>query len=75
MVTYRRTQLLVKEESGFVPKTCWIADVKEQLGLRVRRAHNRVTEVRQNPRPPEKRAAIARALLQLQLLSKAQPRL
>jgi hypothetical protein len=61
----------VNEQSGFVPKTCWIADVKQQLGLRVRRAHNRVTEIRQNPCPSAKRVAIERALLQL--LSEAQP--
>ena len=62
MATYRTTQRMVKEQSGFVPKTCWIADVKEQLGFPVRRAHNRVTHDRSNPCPPERRAAIGRAI-------------
>jgi len=31
----------VKQQYGFVPKTCWIAHVKHMSGLPMRKAHNR----------------------------------
>ena len=65
MATYWRIQSLVREQSGFVPKTCWIAHVKERLGFRVRRAHNRVTDQRRNPCPPGKWEPIESAIRSL----------
>lgn len=36
--TYEEIRDYTKEHYGFVPKTCWIADVKEQCGLPVNMA-------------------------------------
>jgi len=38
---YKEIQRYVKEHYGFTPKTCWIADRKEELGFRPKRAWNR----------------------------------
>jgi hypothetical protein len=57
MATYKEIQDYVKNKYGFVPKTCWIADVREICGLPVRKAGNRSGE-RSNPCPPEKIEAI-----------------
>ena len=65
MATYWAIQRLVKQQADFVPKTCWIADVKEQLGLPVRRAFNRVTEERLNPCPIGRRGPIEKAIRSL----------
>lgn len=51
MATYKEIQMWVKENHGFVPKTCWIAHVKEISGLPVRRAPNRIGNQRMNPSP------------------------
>lgn len=43
-------------------KTCWLADVKEQYGLNLKKAHNRESaEYRQNPCPSEKVESIKEA--------------
>jgi hypothetical protein len=57
----KEVQFRVRRHAGFVPRASWIADVKEQLGLPVRRAPNRRGE-RKYPCPPEKREAIVQAL-------------
>jgi len=62
MATYQQIQNYVKAKYGFKPKTCWIADVKEQEGLEVKRAWNRAGSERQVPCPPEKIRAIRDAL-------------
>jgi hypothetical protein len=62
MATYHQIQDYVKAKYGFIPKTCWIADVKEQSGLPVRRAWNRANDDRQVPCPPQKITAIMDAL-------------
>lgn len=54
MATYKEIQKFVKAKYGFVPKTCWIADVKERAGLPVRRAWNRVGDERKVPCPSGK---------------------
>lgn len=61
MATYRQIQDLVKAEHGFSPKTCWIAHCKEQAGLRVRPAPNRIGKRREVPCPPAKREPIMAA--------------
>lgn len=53
MTTYEDIQSYVKRTYGFIPKTCWIAHVKEICGLPVRKAWNRLGE-RSNPCPPDK---------------------
>ncbi len=54
MATYKQIQEWVKGKYNFVPKTCWIAHVKEICRLPVKRAHNRMGEERKNPCPPNK---------------------
>jgi hypothetical protein len=64
--TYKAVQRRVKEEAGYVPKTCWIAHVLELNGYPLRRAHNRKDQTtRQVPCPPDKRPSIERALREL----------
>ena len=59
MARYRDVQKDVKLHSGFVPKTCWIADVRVLNGLPTRKAPNRAKGVsRAYPCPPNKRHAI-----------------
>jgi hypothetical protein len=62
MATYKEIQRWVKQQYGFVPKTCWIADIKQQAGFHVRRAHNRKGDRRVYPCPPEKAEAIRAAM-------------
>jgi hypothetical protein len=57
MVTYREIQDYVKQKYDFVPKTCWIAHMKEVCGLSVSKAWSRSGE-RKYPCPAEKREAI-----------------
>lgn len=66
--TYREINNEVRRVEGFVVKTCWIADAKEQLGMPMRRAPNRQGEIRLNPCPPNKRAAIVAAMKRLEML-------
>jgi len=62
MATYKQIQSWVKNEYGFVPKTCWIADVKHKSGLPMRKAPNRKGSERVYPCPPEKEKAVRAAL-------------
>ena len=62
MATYKDIQVFVQRKYGFVPKTCWIAHVKEINGLPTRGAHNRRTSKRQVPCPPDKQPLISDAL-------------
>ncbi len=66
LITYKAIQTEVRTANGFVPKTCWIAHVLEQLGNKPRFAPNRIdTWARKNPCPTEKRGAIIEALHKL----------
>ena len=62
MATYKEIQSWVKQNYGFVPKTCWIAEVKEISGLPVRKAHNQKGAERLHPCPYEKANPIRAAL-------------
>jgi len=62
MATYKQIQDWVKIKYGFVPKTCWIADVKQKSGLNVRMASNRISKEREYPCPKDEEAAIKAAL-------------
>jgi len=68
MATYQQIQEYVRRKYGFQPKTCWIADVKEQVGLPVRRAWNRFDDERQVPCPEEKVDAILDALWHFKMI-------
>jgi hypothetical protein len=59
MPTYRQIQERVRRTHGFVPKTCWIAHVKAELGLTGRPAPNRPDFQRRKHRcPPDRWRAI-----------------
>ena len=62
MATYKQIQTWVKQNHGFVPATCWIADVKSQSGLPMGKAPNRKGAERVKPCPPEKIEPIRAAL-------------
>ena len=57
----KEVQFRVRRRAGFVPRGSWIADVKEQLGIPLRRAPNRDGE-RKHRCPPDKRDAIIEAI-------------
>jgi len=67
--TYSQIKAFVKETAGFVPKTDWIAHVKELHGLRLQRTRNEPRTNRLEPCPPSKRKAIEDALRQFGFLS------
>lgn len=63
--TYRQLQTRVSEELGVRPssvKTCWIAQVKRELGLTGRRAPNAGQGNGASQCPPRYRRAIERCL-------------
>jgi hypothetical protein len=63
MATYRQIQDYVKRQDGFVPKSCWIAHVKEMLGLKPRVSPRRYdSKVRQVSCPPDRVKPIQEAL-------------
>jgi site-specific DNA recombinase len=62
MATYKQIQTWVKQNHGFVPQTCWIADVKSQSGLAMGKAPNRKGVKRARLCPPEKVESIRAAL-------------
>jgi hypothetical protein len=68
MATYRQIQGWVREHYGFTPRTGWIAHCKALNGLPVRRAQNKKGATRREPCPPDKQAAIERALWHFGLL-------
>jgi hypothetical protein len=61
MATYTQIQLFVAEKYGWIPETCWIADVKRKCGLPAKDAPNRKSNESVKPCPPEKRRAIEEA--------------
>ena len=61
MASYAEIQRWVKQQHGWVPKTCWIAHVKALNGLPVRTAWNRRGAGRVVPCPDGKRPAIEAA--------------
>lgn len=66
MPTYKEIQYHVRRTQSFVPKTCWIADVKATYGLTTRIATNRADpRSRKHPCPTEKRAALEDAMREL----------
>lgn len=55
MATYKEIQTYIKEMYGFMPKTCWIAHMKEVCGISAKNAPNRISpDKREKPCPPEK---------------------
>ncbi|TVY02403.1 hypothetical protein [Paenibacillus cremeus] len=55
MATYKQVQGYVKQKYGYLPKTYWIAHMKEVCGLNPKTAQNRYSpNSRVHPCPPEK---------------------
>jgi hypothetical protein len=63
MATYAAIRQFVRAKHGFMPMTGWVAHVKEQNGLPLRVAPNRIDPLKRvNPCPDDKRSAIEDAL-------------
>jgi hypothetical protein len=61
--TYQQMKDFAKEHFGFGLETCWIADVKTDLGFITRMAWNRIDPTKPSkPCPPYARPAILAAL-------------
>ena len=72
MATYKQITEYVKTKYNYPPKSCWIADVKEQMGFHVPCAHNRKDKnTRKCPCPKAKIEHIKEAIMQ-DVKSKAQ---
>ncbi len=70
MATYKTIIAHVRDQAGFVAKTCWIAHVMSDHGLTQRLAHNRINkDYRTHPCPSQRRFAIEQALRQLGVIS------
>jgi hypothetical protein len=70
MATDAEIQKFVQRHHGFIPKTGWIAHVKEVHGVPTLRSANRVRRGRDSePSPPEKREAIEEALRHFGVIS------
>ncbi|WP_018632425.1 hypothetical protein [Neomegalonema perideroedes] len=70
MATYKQIQEAVKARfpEKAKPKTCWIADVKAQHGLTLRRAPNRSPDgARMHPCPPDRYADLVEVMRDLGL--------
>jgi len=69
MATYLQIQSWVKQNYGFVPKSCWIAHVKELSGLPIQKAPNRKGTTRMYPCPPNKIEPIRSALRNFKMIT------
>lgn len=69
MATYLQIQNWVKQQYGFVPKTCWIAHVKEIAGIKVHKASNRLGEERLIPCPQAKVEPIHAAIKHFKMVN------
>jgi hypothetical protein len=55
MATYKQIQDYVKQNHGYIPKSCWIAHMKEVNGLHPKMSSRRYSpNVRVHPCPLEK---------------------
>ena len=62
MATYKKIRDYIKDKHGFTTVTGWIADVKEQCGLPMKIAHNRINPLeRVHFCPPKKIEVIKEA--------------
>ena len=69
MATYRQIIDRVRKTDQFVAQTCWIADVSASHGLVRGASPNRIDPYHKvKPCPPEKHAAIERALMHFEMV-------
>ncbi|MEQ1821725.1 MAG: hypothetical protein ABL949_04390 [Fimbriimonadaceae bacterium] len=69
MATYKEIQDFIQTRHGTEVQTCWIAHVKEQVGLPMRSAANRQGSQRVKPCPPNKKGLILEAMRELGVLA------
>ena len=62
MASDRKIQNETKRLFGFVPKTCWIADIKAEFGLTARILPKSGDEYRAYPCPLEKRQPVMQVM-------------
>lgn len=75
MASYDEIKDYVFDKYGFIPKSCWIADIKEECGLPVRVSPQRkATEKcsRSYPCPQKKREPIKEALRHFKMIDEEQ---
>ena len=63
MPTYKEIAACVRRRTGRTVKTCWIAEVKREMGLTTRTAWNRGQGAGAPPCPPQYKEAIRNCLL------------
>ncbi|UUX91991.1 hypothetical protein [Methanoplanus endosymbiosus] len=69
MATYKQIMGWVKKNYGISVKTCWIANIKEDVGLKLRKAPNRIdSNKRKYSCPPEKRDLIIEAFRHFRMI-------
>jgi len=69
MATYKQIQEYVRETHGYVPKTCWIAHMKEICGLNPQVARNRRSATnRMYPCPPHRQDDLRKTLAHFKLI-------
>ena len=68
MATYKEIQNHIRERHGFTAKTCWIADIKDRLGLISKQAPNRKGVDRLHPCPKNKESFIIGALKHFEMI-------
>lgn len=62
MATYKQIQQYIKSTYWYSPKSCWIAHMKELLGLNPKMAYNRYSaDSRTNPCPVKKQKDLEEA--------------
>ncbi len=72
-VTYNVIRNWVREKFGLCVKTCSVADMKEECGLPLRTARNRIDPLkRKYPCPDEHKPAILAAFLRFGLVTTEQ---
>ena len=69
MATYKEIQNYVKLNNGYIPKSCWIAHMKELCGLNPRMSSRRYsTTSRTHPCPLEKQEDLRNAFSHFKLI-------
>jgi len=69
MANYKQIQEYIRDTYGYLPKTCWIAHMKEVCGLHPRMAPNRYSiSKRTNPCPADKQTDIRKAFVHFHMI-------
>ena len=63
--TYKRIQECMRKGTGIVVKSCWIAHVKEIIGVPMRPAPNRGAGHRKHPCPEHLKNPITHCIIEL----------